>query len=175
MLVSQLIDHVTVDRLTVDRVITDDRPSGASALNASANPELAGDQHTGTLVTLRKALTRPITPVKQDIPTPTRAPRSPGDSFRTERDGPVLRVHGPIDALAVDVLRADLLQLVNGRHPHATVDLSGVTLLASAGVQVLLEILARVQKNHRVELTLQTPPGSAAHQVLELTHLPYNR
>jgi serine phosphatase RsbU (regulator of sigma subunit)/anti-sigma regulatory factor (Ser/Thr protein kinase)/anti-anti-sigma regulatory factor len=175
MMVAQLVDHVTVDRLTVDRVIADDRPAVASTLSPGARSELAADQHSGTLVTLRQALSRPIALVKQDIPAPARAPRSHGDSFRTERDGPVLRVHGPVDALAVDVLRADLLQLANGRHAHATVDLSGVTILASAGVQVLLEVLARVQKNHQVELTLQTPPGSAAHQVLELTHLPYNQ
>jgi anti-sigma regulatory factor (Ser/Thr protein kinase)/anti-anti-sigma regulatory factor len=173
MLVSQLIDQVTVDRLGVDGVITDDRSPVASTSVSRAEPDPAEDGPTGTLVTLRKALTRPIAPVQHDIPTPPRAPRGHGESFRTERDGAVLRVHGPVDALAVDVFRADLLRLANGRYPHATVDLSGVTMLASAGVQVLLEVLALVQKNHQVELTLRTTPGSAAHQVLELTHLPY--
>jgi serine phosphatase RsbU (regulator of sigma subunit)/anti-sigma regulatory factor (Ser/Thr protein kinase)/anti-anti-sigma regulatory factor len=172
MMVTQLIDHVTVDRLTVDRVIADVRPSVASALSPGAASEPAEDQQTGTLVTLRHALTRPVALISQDAPSPGRVPRVNEDSFHSELDGPVLRVQGPVDALAVDALRADLFQLVSGRHPHATVDLSGVTILASAGVQVLLEVLDRVQKNDQVELTLQTPAGSAAHQVLELTRLP---
>ena len=87
----------------------------------------------------------------------------------------MLRVHGPVDALAADTLRADLLQLANGRYPDASVDLTGVTILASAGVQVLLEVLATIGENHQVELTFHTPTGSAAHQVIELTGLPHHQ
>jgi anti-sigma regulatory factor (Ser/Thr protein kinase)/anti-anti-sigma regulatory factor len=172
MMVTQMIDQVTVDRLTVERLIVDDLtldPSGPGPAS-----ETSSEEYTGTVVTLRHALTRPIPPIKHS-PAPLRARRVHDEPFRTERDGPVLRVHGPVDALAADTLRADLLQLANGRYPDASVDLTGVTILASAGVQVLLEVLATIGENHQVELTFHTPTGSAAHQVIELTGLPHHQ
>ena len=59
----------------------------------------------------------------------------------------------------------------NGTRP-LTVDLTGATLLLSAGVAALHHAVAR-SRDHDSELCLYAPPGSAAQHVLTLVALPY--
>ena len=53
-----------------------------------------------------------------------------------------------------------------------TVDLTGVTVLASAGVRVLHDVRDQLAA-HGNTLTLVTGPGSTAAAVLDVVRLPY--
>lgn len=89
--------------------------------------------------------------------------------FETQVRNGVLRVRGPVDLSSADAFRAALRRYSRGGTAELTVDLSGVTHLGSAGVQVLHEV-------HAIDgasLHLQAPSGSVAQHVLELVRLPY--
>ncbi|HET7388848.1 MAG TPA: SpoIIE family protein phosphatase [Nocardioidaceae bacterium] len=77
-----------------------------------------------------------------------------------------LTVQGAIDSVNADRLRAALLEASGGGTKALDVELSQVTLLASAGVRVLHELRSG-------NLGLFAAPGSPAQQVLELVNLPY--
>lgn len=85
-----------------------------------------------------------------------------------ERREGELRLSGPVDRRASDRLRHELTTLTRGGTASLLVDLSEVTALTSAGVQVLHERLAS-----SAGLRLLAPRGSPAQQVLDLVRLPY--
>lgn len=79
-----------------------------------------------------------------------------------------LAVGGVVDTSGADLLRHRLTKRsAGGLHP-LLVDLSGVSLLASAGVQALVDALHVDQG-----LRLLAPLGSPAQRVLDLVELPY--
>lgn len=67
-------------------------------------------------------------------------------------------------------LRAQRRSIIGSGTVSRAVDLTGVTLLTSAGVQVLHEARQRSRAHHE-HLTLLANPGSAAHRVMALTGL----
>ncbi|MDQ4051333.1 MAG: SpoIIE family protein phosphatase [Actinomycetota bacterium] len=83
------------------------------------------------------------------------------------RDGE-LALRGPIDRRSADRLRHELTTLTRGGTAPLLLDLTGVTALASAGVQVLHERL-----DSSPGLRLLAPVGSPAQHVLDLVRLPY--
>jgi anti-anti-sigma factor len=87
-------------------------------------------------------------------------------------DGPdaVLVVHGPVDVAGAVELRDQLRSITSNGTVSRSVDLSRVTLLASAGVHVLYEARDRSTAHHE-RLHLLAPRGSTAHHVLELVGL----
>jgi anti-anti-sigma factor len=89
-------------------------------------------------------------------------------SFALEEHGDRVHLLGPLDLRSADELRV-LLQRAAHRAPdELVVDLSGVTHLGSAGVQVLHDLLAGEQP-----VRLTTRIGSPAEHVLEVVRLPY--
>jgi PAS domain S-box-containing protein len=91
----------------------------------------------------------------------------PRSDFRTtatdvESSRPTVTVYGPVDATTTPLLRA-AVQRFESR--PLILDLSPVTLLASAGVQFLYQLT----EDRPVELL--APPGCAARYVLDLTDL----
>ncbi|MFF0378259.1 SpoIIE family protein phosphatase [Actinoplanes missouriensis] len=130
----------------------------------------------GTVATVRHPLSRParlltgfdeplVVPADLDDPaitefTITELPG--GDEAR-------VRLDGPVDAASAALARQELLRRSRGGTVPMTVDLSGVTHLASAGVSAL----HMVADSHRGEapLTLVALPGSPARQVLEMVGL----
>jgi anti-anti-sigma regulatory factor len=94
----------------------------------------------------------------------------------TERGDPDdethVRADGPLDAATADHLRRDLLRRSRGGTVPLTVDLTGVTHLASAGVSALHHVADR-HAEQQAALTLFAAPGSAAQHVLALVALPY--
>jgi anti-sigma regulatory factor (Ser/Thr protein kinase)/ABC-type transporter Mla MlaB component len=78
-----------------------------------------------------------------------------------------MAVSGPLDASTAGELRGVLERATRGGTRPVDVDLSGVTLLASAGVQVLYDLLAEEQ------LRVFAPAGSSAQHVMDLVDLPY--
>ena len=82
----------------------------------------------------------------------------------------MMKVRGPVDLTSADNFRASLRRFSRGGTTDLTVDLSEVTHLGSAGVQVLHEIHAL----DGAPLHLRAPSGSVAQHVLELVRLPYD-
>jgi anti-sigma regulatory factor (Ser/Thr protein kinase)/anti-anti-sigma regulatory factor len=129
---------------------------------------------TGTVVRLRHRLHRPV-PVLRGPSVPhgrTADLDEPFIAALTDIDDPdaVLVVRGPVDATGAEELRDQLLSATGCGTVTRTVDLSRVTLLASAAVLVLHEARRR-SAAHREELHLLAPRGSTAHHVLELVGL----
>jgi anti-anti-sigma factor len=100
---------------------------------------------------------------------PERAPRTFGARVsRSPR--PVLSVQGPVDATTAVRFREHLADASRGGTLPLHLDLSGVTHLASAGIQALFEFVEQMASDGR-PLLLTAPPASPARYVLELTGL----
>jgi len=128
---------------------------------------------SGTTVRLRHRPRRAVTMSTRPAGTPIAAmPDEPFLAALTPDDDPdaVLVVHGPVDAAGAVELRDQLRSATGNGTVSRSVDLSRVTLLASAGVRVLHEAYDR-STAHRERLRLMAPQGSPAHHVLELVGL----
>ncbi|WP_194288947.1 MULTISPECIES: SpoIIE family protein phosphatase [unclassified Nocardioides] len=86
-------------------------------------------------------------------------------------DHVVLR--GAVDQRSIDEFRRRLAHATRGGTREVWIDLSGVTLLASAGVQTLFEVLAPADDGDSGRVRLVAPMGSPAQHVLDLVRLPY--
>jgi len=128
---------------------------------------------SGTTVRLRHRLSQPVTVSTSSVDTPLGFPDDePFMAALTPVHGPdaVLVVRGPVDAVGAVELRDRLRSATGNGTVSRAVDLSRVTLLASAAVHVLHEA-ARRSTAHHEHLRLLAPRGSAAHHVLELVGL----
>lgn len=90
-----------------------------------------------------------------------------------ERPGE-LTLSGTVDHRGTDELRRRIAHASFGGTIDVVVDMSGVTLLASSGVQVLYEAMAPAVGIGLGELRLVAPLGSPAQHVLEMVRLPYS-
>ncbi|WP_306214466.1 SpoIIE family protein phosphatase [Actinoplanes sp. RD1] len=125
---------------------------------------------TGTVATVRHPLCRPVrSPVLSDHPRPP-APDEP--LALTEEGADRLAATGAIDAADAAHLRQELLRRGRGGNLPLTVDLSGVTHLASAGVSALHHV-AEQHRKQGTTLDLVAADGSPAQQVLALVALPH--
>jgi anti-anti-sigma factor len=129
---------------------------------------------TGTRVLLRRAVGRP-TRTARHAHAVDGAPTRDDERYLaalTSTDDPaaVLVVSGPVDIVTAPGLREQLRSITGNGTLSRAVDLTGVTLLTSAGVQVLHEARQRSRAHHE-HLTLLANPGSAAHHVMALTGL----
>lgn len=124
----------------------------------------------GTTVTFSKRLTRSARLLAGAAhPTMQGHAELAGVPFDVRADETGLHVSGTVDMSTADELRASLQWHSRGGTLPLGVDLSEVTHLGSAGVQVLHEI----NQIDGSELMLRAPVGSVAQQVLELVRLPY--
>ncbi len=129
-------------------------------------------RESGTTVRLRHRLSRPVAVSTRSADTPVAAPEEEPFLAALTSDDPdaILVVHGPVDAAGAAELRDQLRYATGNGTVSRTVDLSRVTLLASAAVHVLHEAQDRSAGN-REHLHLLAPRGSPAHHVLELVGL----
>ncbi|WP_306215849.1 SpoIIE family protein phosphatase [Actinoplanes sp. RD1] len=136
---------------------------GLALMRACTDDLRLDHRHTGTTVTLRRSIVHPtvIGQTHATRPEPGPAPHS-FDVAITRRDPTVLSVRGPLDATTVHLLRT---ALTTHAAPGLVLDLTDVTFLASAGVQLLHEWVARDA------LRLVAPATSTAHQTLGLAAL----
>ncbi|MFC7532923.1 SpoIIE family protein phosphatase [Actinoplanes sp. GCM10030250] len=127
---------------------------------------------TGTVATLRHPLTRPARLLSRFDEAPVlRRPAAEltigempgGDEARA-------LVEGPVDAASAAHVRQELLRRSRGGTVAMTVDLTGVTHLASAGVSALY-LLAESHSEGQAPLTLYAEAGSPARQILDLVGL----
>ncbi|KAB1988257.1 SpoIIE family protein phosphatase [Streptomyces triticiradicis] len=86
-----------------------------------------------------------------------------------------LTVSGIVDTTTAPRLKAGLMSASHGGTTDLTVDLSAVTRLAGAGVQVLHDTVALCAGNGRTGLTLVARADSVAASVLDLADLPYTQ
>jgi len=128
---------------------------------------------SGTTVRLRHHLDRIVPPSTRPAGTPIAAESDePFLAALASDDDPdaVLVVHGPVDVAGAVELRDHLRSITGNGTVSRSVDLSRVTLLASAAVRVLYEACDR-STAQRERLHLLAPRGSTAHHVLELVGL----
>ncbi|MEA5362629.1 SpoIIE family protein phosphatase [Amycolatopsis sp., V23-08] len=85
---------------------------------------------------------------------------------------PRLRIDGPIDGATAATVEHEILTAGSTGARSLTVDLTGVTHLASAGVAVLHKLAALHRGNH-TELVLFAPVGGNADMVMTLVDLPH--
>lgn len=88
-------------------------------------------------------------------------------------DRTTVRAYGELDLAATAELESALLAAPRGAGSELVVDLSEVTLLCSAAVQVLSEALRRDDRVGVGQTTLLAEVGSPAQRVLDLVRLPH--
>jgi anti-anti-sigma regulatory factor len=157
--------------LMVARHLVDQMRVRHPGTESTATPDSAS-----TVVTLLHRLTRPAIPAPGGSPGPAAKASEPDFGVLTEHgsDGDAARtsVLGPIDIITADQVLRRLLAACRGGTLPLTVDLTGVTQLASAGVSALYE-LTRQLRLHQHSLALIARRGSPVQAVLDLVHLPY--
>lgn len=124
----------------------------------------------GTRVTLSRALTRPAPIVSIDSAPLSHAGSPPAEELTTFlRPGrtDTMMVFGPVTIATAAQLRNALDIESRASTQPLTVNLDGVTHLASAGVRVLQEVRRRAGERHS-RLTLRAAPGTPAHHVLSV-------
>jgi anti-sigma regulatory factor (Ser/Thr protein kinase)/anti-anti-sigma regulatory factor len=138
-------------------------------------PQNAGEPPgtRGTVVAMRHRLHRQ--PMLAPLATGQPPGRAADPAFAvvqvTTGPAPLVRVSGPVDHATADRLAGSLLSACRAGVLPLTVDLSAVTILASAGVLTLYRVAAQLAAHGR-ELTLISGPGSPAAAVLDLAGLP---
>ncbi|WP_432522363.1 SpoIIE family protein phosphatase [Kineococcus sp. SYSU DK006] len=128
----------------------------------------------GTTVRLARRLHRPVAfdAGASALPAPAGARVVPDElrwSAAVGAAGPVLRVEGPLEAGGAPGLREEVLRLARHGSLPVTVELSATAPLASAGVQVLVDVLERLGPDG---VRLVAADSSIAAAVLDLASLP---
>ncbi|NAZ88135.1 SpoIIE family protein phosphatase [Kineococcus indalonis] len=150
-----------------------DRGRGLALLGALGRLRVDATER-GTVVSVERALQRPV---EVDVPGPAEAAAAPGEQGHEPPfevlpgGGAVLRVRGAVDLASAPDLLDELRRAARGGAVRLTVDLSGVTHLASAGVQALVEAARGAGGWERLDLL--APQGGAAAAVLDLAALPH--
>ncbi|HEX9040660.1 MAG TPA: SpoIIE family protein phosphatase [Trebonia sp.] len=169
-------------RWRVPDVTEADRGQGLSAavqfaegLRVSHPPQNAGEPPgaRGTVVTTRHRLHRQpmLAPLGASVPAERAARPSFAVQLTASGPAPRVQVSGPVDVTTADRLADWLFQACRAGVLPLTVDLSAVTILASAGVHVLHRVAAQLAV-HGQQLTLVSEAGSPATAVLDLARLP---
>lgn len=124
----------------------------------------------GTRVEICRRLGRPVHlwQVEADPSTPV------GDTLPAEMSTVSLAGHlaasGPVDEASAELFHAALLEVTHAGTEAAIVDLTGVTLLASPGVQSLFDLSARSARSG-VRMDIVAPQASPARHILDLVGL----
>lgn len=153
-------------------------PAGDAGRPAGDAGRPAGDAGrpgaAGTVVALRHRLHRqPMLAPLAIRPLGARGTQAPFVATLIHRaPAPRVRVSGPVDLAAADRLTSRLLAACRAGILPLTVDLSGVTVLASAGVRALYRVAAQLAA-HGQQLALVSEPGSPAAAALDLAGLPW--
>lgn len=161
-----------------DQGTWDDGPDGGPAtfrgrglaMAASLVDDLGIDRSTtGTTGWVRHRLTRDAQLLTGTRPEGVVARPASDTPYSAELEGSRLKVSGSVDLVSAPRLRVDLERAGRGRSRSVDLDLTEVTHLGSAGVQVLQDAEARGG------LRITAASGSAAQHVLQVVNLPYAR
>lgn len=156
----------------------DDGPDGGPtvergrglAMAASLVDDLGIDRSaSGTTGWVRHRLTRDAQLLTGTRPEGVVARPASDEPYSAQLEGSRLTVSGSVDVISAPRLRIDLERAGRGRSRTVDLDLTDVTHLGSAGVQVLHDAEARGR------LRITAASGSAAQHVLQVVNLPYAR
>ncbi len=128
----------------------------------------------GTVVTLRHRLRRPASVTTDISDRPAEAYSATAFGMEIESHGaePCAKVRGPVDGSTADRLARQLLTACRGGTLPITVDLTGITYLASSGIRAIYQVKERLMA-HQQDMTILAAPGSSAQVLLDLARLPY--
>ncbi|WP_307798404.1 SpoIIE family protein phosphatase [Actinoplanes flavus] len=127
----------------------------------------------GTVATVRHPLARPARLLVRFDEAAVVVPRATELTIAELPGGDEARVRldGPVDAVSAQQVRQELLRRSRGGTVPMTVDLSGVSHLASAGVSALHQV-AGSHHDDEAPLHLVAATGSPAQRILDLVGLP---
>ncbi|MFG1926418.1 SpoIIE family protein phosphatase [Cryptosporangium sp. NPDC048952] len=132
---------------------------------------------TGTQATLRHRLRVPTRMLNAEEVSPAGPASEAAPELllileQPDEGGPRIRLDGPVTAVTVANLTTELQRRTRSGTRRLTVDLTGVSLLTSAGIGVLTRAQARGQA-HGQPLRLHAVTGSPADQILTLVAVPH--
>jgi stage II sporulation protein AA (anti-sigma F factor antagonist) len=82
----------------------------------------------------------------------------------------VVQCEGDVDIIKAPTLRTDLMGAVDNHHAGLVVDLSDVSYIDSAGVNVLFEV-ADQMRQHQLGMAVVIPEGSLVERVVTIVDL----
>ena len=85
-------------------------------------------------------------------------------------DVAVVQCSGDLDIIRAPSVRNELMAAVDNRHAGLVVDLTGVSYLDSAGVNVLFEVADELRQ-HQLRMAVVIPPDSLVERVVALVDL----
>ena len=128
----------------------------------------------GTVVTLRHRLRRPAS-ITTDISDRRAEPYSAtafGMEIESHGPEPCAKVSGPVDGATADRLAKQLLTACRGGTLPITLDLTGITYLASSGIRAIYQVKERLMA-HQQDLTILAAADSSADALLDMARLPH--
>ncbi len=124
----------------------------------------------GTLVEIQRRLGRPVQLWQVETDPSSLAPDTLPAEMSTLSVTGHLTASGPVDESSAELFHAALVEATLAGTEAATVDLTGVTLLASPGVQSLFDLSARSTRSG-VRMDIVAPELSPARHILDLVGL----
>lgn len=124
----------------------------------------------GTTVTLTQRLTRAVQ-ILQHVEAADETTVDDAQEFDASTELGHMVATGPVDDLSVELFEAAMSKATRAGTADALIDLSGITHLASPGVQTLFDFLDR-SKQTGTTLLLRAPSESPAGHILHLVDLP---
>ena len=124
----------------------------------------------GTLVEIHRCLGRPVHLWQVEADPSNGVPDTLPAEMSTVFLAGHLTASGPVDEASAELFHAALLEVTHAGTEAAIVDLTGVTLLASPGVQSLFDLSARSARSG-VRLDIVAPQQSPARHILDLVGL----
>jgi anti-anti-sigma factor len=128
---------------------------------------------TGTTVLMERQLSRPVIISEYRGDTSRWSPSTPEIAVTPSRRGdgaPIVTVVGPVDIATVDDFKRAMRDAGQGGVLPLTIDLTGVTILASAGVHALHEQCEEAMSSGQ-RLRVVAPPRSPSRDVLRFSGL----
>jgi anti-anti-sigma factor len=128
----------------------------------------------GTVVTLRHRLRRPVSITTDISDQPAEAYSATAFRMMIDSHGaePCARVRGPVDGSTADRLAKQLLTACRGGTLPITLDLTGITYLASSGIRAIYQVKEHLMA-HQQDLTILAPANSSAQALLDMARLPH--
>ena len=124
----------------------------------------------GTLVEIRSRLGRPVQLWQVEAVASSLAGSPLPTEMSTVSVSGHLTASGPVDEASAELFHAALVEVTHAGTEAATVDLTGVTLLASPGVQSLFDLAARSARSG-VRMDIVAAELSPARHILDLVGL----
>jgi len=164
-----VIDHGTWRQPDVD---PGSRGRGLALMRSAMDAVEIERSGTGTTLLLDRQLSVPpvLGPAQPGRRTERLAGGTPAAITSVQRDGPRLVLAGPLDLDTVAELRQRIWAASRGGSLPLTLDLRGVTHLASVGIQLLYELVEEMGGDGHT-LQLVAPAGTPAGYALSLSGL----